>query len=75
LIAGTTDRVDEPFLLQTVQGAPNRSTAQPHACHDGAFGDARPGGQLPGHDQRPQLPIDARDIVHGLMGRRAPGAV
>ena len=43
LVAGSSHRRDESFLLQAVQGAAHGRPAQSHARHHRALGDARAG--------------------------------
>ena len=41
LLGAAAARCDEPFLLEAVQGGPDRRATEAEALGDGAFGDAR----------------------------------
>jgi hypothetical protein len=50
LIAGSSHRSNESFLLQPMQCASNGRTAQAHPRHHGSLGDPRSRRQLAGDD-------------------------
>ena len=68
LILPASDRRDEPFLLQSMQCAPHRRSAQSQSLGHGALGDARTGREVAPHDEAAQLLIDARDGIGPRIG-------
>jgi hypothetical protein len=63
LVAGPSDRRDEAFLLEAMQGTAHRRSAEAHARDDGALGDACSRRQLAGDDERAKLVVNARDVI------------
>ena len=58
---------DEPFLLQSVQGAAYGSAAQAQALRDCTLGDTGPRWQVAPYDEAAELLIDPRDRVRPLV--------
>src|SRR5690349_12702868 len=72
LVAGSSHRANEAFLLQPMERAANGRSTEAHPRDDRPLGDAGARRQLARDDQLAELMINARNVVDRFVRSRAP---